>query len=518
MLTIVLGVVVLASAVLYFVPIGGQVYEEPKLEYKILTSTHIISGAYKVYGNPRLGFWVAKVVLANKGTVPVHNLKISYEVEGYSEWSESEQYLVLLPNSTIVDLYYPLLSHEVAKLTTPTPSRVRLKMVYTDSKGTPHEIIESKSIDILGVHDFIFTSLSPEENTGTFYDVFNNYPLLAAWVTPVDPVVREYGDMGNKLAGGAGATLSDEEAVKSLTGMWTLSVYNEISYKTEPEAFWTGKFSEYIKYPRDVIRDRAGTCVDTAIFFASLAIVQGLEAYIVLMPGHAFPLVKLPKSGQIIPIESTALNDRASFEGAVEAGVKTFGEAMSGPHIIVDIQQFQAMGIRPPELEALPADILQKWGIKTPTQPQPQPQPQPEPQPQPTSTYINPLPKWSMTYPSSWTVEEVENEVDFYSPEGIELIVAWGRGLSKEEVRQSVEDFLREKDDLEIVDEGEDVVSDVSAILVEYLWAEDYIVVARYLEHQGYGFAILYDFIYDEDNYEANLNACEAIVETFRLG
>lgn len=51
--------------------------------------------------------------------------------------------------------------------------------------------------------------------------------------------------------------ISDEEAVKSLQDMWELSVYNGIQYK--PQAFWTGKLSQYVMYPRDVIR--IATCL-----------------------------------------------------------------------------------------------------------------------------------------------------------------------------------------------------------------------------------------------------------------
>ena len=247
--------------------------------------------------------------------------------------------------------------------------RVSRDEVWAALSSVMDSMLGVKENPLIADFDFIFTSLAPEENLGTFYDVFNNYPLLAAWATPTDPVVREYANLGNKIAGGAGATISDEEAWKSLAGMWLLSVYNGIQFKTPPEAFWTGKFSQYVYYPRDVIRDRSGTCIDAALLFASLAMAQGLRSYIVLMPGHAFTLVVLPTSGNIIPIETTALNAQVPFEEAVKIGVEVFREALSGPHIIVDIEGFQAMGIHPPELEPLPPDILERWGIKTPVSP-----------------------------------------------------------------------------------------------------------------------------------------------------
>jgi hypothetical protein len=247
-----------------------------RLEYKVYSKDQIMSGAYKVYGNPKLGFWVAKVVLRNTGKGDITDIRITYSIDRYATQSE-KSYPVLVPNGTIVDLYYPILSSEVTKLTASTPVNLHITIRYKIN-GEEREETVTKSLSILGVNDFVFSSLSPEESTGSFYDVFNNAPLLAAWITPSDPVVREFADMGNKLAGGAGASLSDDEAIKSLSGIWELALINGFSYKTEATEYWTGKFSEHIMFPRDVIRDKSGTCVDLALWFASLAMSQGLKA------------------------------------------------------------------------------------------------------------------------------------------------------------------------------------------------------------------------------------------------
>ncbi|AGT36213.1 MAG: hypothetical protein QXX32_04455 [Thermofilum sp.] len=521
--SIILGVLAVFLIALYFIPIPGGPSGEPKLEYKILTSRHIISAAYKVYGRPELGLWVAKVILTNNGTSPIYDLKISYSIDKYSDWVEGGKYPVLLPGSTVVNLYYPIVSSEVAKLTTSTPSKVNIKITYVDARGAQKEITESKSIEILGAHDFIFTSLSPEENTGTFYDIFSNYPLIAAFVTPTDPVVREYADMGNKLAGGAGATLSDEEALKSLSGMWELSVYNGISYKTEPQAFWTGQVSQYVKYPRDVIRDRAGTCLDTAIFFASLAIAQGLDAYVVLMPGHAFTVVVLPQSRQIIPIETTTLNQKVSFEEAVQVGVKVLKEAINGPHYVVDIKGFQALGITPPELETLPPDTLAKWGIKLPSGMSESPsQGSSSGSPGQPSTggslqYTNPSPRWSMSYPKSWTVSQHGSyEVDFVYQDQALIVVLWVQGVKRQELRSYFENAMSQQGDLKVLKEQKVSVSGVQADAVAYQYSfsgQNFIIVARYFEYQGYGFIIFYQ-VFDQNM----INTCESIIQTFRLG
>lgn len=520
--TAVLLIIAISFLGVYFFP--SLVFApKPKLEHKTLTPEYIISAAYKVYGNEKLGMWVAKTIATNTGDIPLYNVKFGYKIQGYSDWAESTPYPVLLPNSTIVHLHYPILSSEITKLTTSTPSKIDIKITYSEKLDGPQkELTENKPISLLGAHDIIYSSIPPEENTGSFYDIFDNFPLVAAWVTPTDPILMRYADLGNKLAGGAGADLSDEDAIKSINGMWELSLLNNIQYKTEPGAYWTGEFSQYLKYPRDVIRDRIGTCIDTSIFFASLALSQGLEAYIVLIPGHAFPVIKLPKSGRFIPIESTMLNSKVSFEEAVKGGEQSWQKAMSGPYIIMDVQDFQSKGITPPELENLPPDTLEKWNIvgtgggttsnpvgSTGT----------------TSTnsgkYTSQTPTWSVSYPTGSIVQKpLDNEVDIYSADGsVEFLVTWGAGLTKTQAKAAIISLLQSKmDSFVTISQAQGTISGVAADIANYeagVGGKYYLATARYFESQGYGFAILCD--YPED-YAGGSQKCSALIQSFTLG
>lgn len=504
---------------------------EGKLEYKAYTKDQIISGAYKVYGNPELGFWVAKIVLHNSGDGIIKNIRVKYSIDRYAPEIE-KSYPSLAPNGTIVDLYYPILSSEITKLTAATPSNIRIKITYEVNGKTKEESI-TKPLNILGVNDFVFSSLSPEESTGSFYDTFSNAPLLASWVTPSDPVVREFADMGNKLAGGAGASLSDEEAIKSLSGMWSLAVMNGFSYKTEGEGYWTGKFSEHIMFPRDVIRDKSGTCIDLAIWFSSLAMSQGLKAYIVLMPGHAFPLIQLP-SGAMIPVEATAINNGVSFQEAVQIGIqKSWQKAMSGPHTIIDIAELHSEGIVPPELPELPADILSKWGITLQgaggnvggnngggnggntgggnegnnggTQAQ-------------WSTYNGD--HFSFDYPADWDApEDYGGYVYLVSPDGeFEFMVLYQQGASVQDMVNIFEQSLanagagiKERQETQGKIAGMNVYAVLYSLSTDY---GDYTAVARYFTANGIGYAVIYD--YPKNNADYN-QLGEHIVGTFRL-
>ena len=64
-------------------------------------------------------------------------------------------------------------------------------------------------------------------------------------------------------------------------------------------------FAQDIKYPRDVLRAKSGTCIDLAILYATLAESVGMHAYLMLVPGHCFSVVNV--SGQMIAVENTGL-------------------------------------------------------------------------------------------------------------------------------------------------------------------------------------------------------------------
>ncbi|MFH1240153.1 MAG: cysteine protease [Candidatus Diapherotrites archaeon] len=516
---------------LIFAFLPSEPMGEGKLSYEMLTPEHIVSATYKIYSNEKLGQWVAKTIISNTGDRPLYNVKPQYNVAGYSDWSETQTYPMLLPGSTVVDLYYPILSSDLTNLTSPTPSKINVKFTYSKNKdGEEKELTGSKSVSILGVHDFIFSSIPPEESTGSFYDVASNYPLLAAWATPSDPVIMKFADAGNALAGGTAARLSDEDAIRSLEGMWTLSVANDIAYKTEPEAFWTGKFSQFIKYPRDVLKEKSGTCIDTALFFASLALSQGLDAYVILMPGHAFPVVRLPESGNIVIIESTQLNEHASFQTALEVGEQVFNNAMQGPNILVDIKSLQIAGITPPQLETLPENVFEQWNVKdTLTQTHSTSGGQSNTDGasdivgENMRVYQNANPEWAITYPSDWVIHHaVEGEVLVQSPDTkSEFLVSWEPNETKENMRTYVEAALSTVGYVQSTSVSQENISNYyNGVVVTYNFqaftGETGKGVGKYFEAGNYGFAFLYDTL--NPNTQTAMNELEDIAVTFVVG
>ena len=75
--------------------------------------------------------------------------------------------------------------------------KVRLEWRWEDSSGKVHEDDDSKRLTLLGVNEYVFSNLGKAESD-TWQDAFNNAPLLAAWVSRNDPVVKQFAAMANK--------------------------------------------------------------------------------------------------------------------------------------------------------------------------------------------------------------------------------------------------------------------------------------------------------------------------------
>ncbi len=331
-----------------------------KLEVDTKFRETLMSCVYKVYGDPKLGnYWVAKTIFRNTGKGKIEDLKVKYKIRGYTDWSVPNTYSILAPGGTIVDLYYPQLAPEVAQLTSKTPSTLEIEYSY---KGADPKQ-DGKTIYVRGKNEFEHSDITTREAV-SWFDNFANVPLLAAFVTKGDPAVRKFVDMVSRASGGVAASLKDEDAVAWLKALYDLEVANGFSYQTPP-GLLESVFVQEVKYPRDVLAGKAGTCIDLAILYASCAEATSIRSFLVVIPGHCFPLFVLP-SGNILPVEATAIG-RASFEEAFKQAQETFQKAQQdGRIILADIEEIWKLGVSPPELPPVPEDCLEKWGIRIP--------------------------------------------------------------------------------------------------------------------------------------------------------
>ena len=250
-----------------------------------------------------------------------------------------------------------------------------MKYSYTDSSGKSVSDTASKRVSLLGMNQFEYSNLTDQERTGAWGDLFDNSPLLAAFVTKMDEPVRQFAGMVAQLCGGQPAGANDDAARAFCRALYELESHNGISYQWS-----TGYLIEYstgvgqeLKYPRDVLRDKSGTCIELAILYAAVCESTGLKCYIQLVPGHAFPVVQLPGSGDFLPVESTGLSGPAlgikkplTFDEAVRVAVDEMNKRQVGQNFLVDVDDMQSQGVSCPELTAAQPDAIHTWGYKLP--------------------------------------------------------------------------------------------------------------------------------------------------------
>ena len=331
----------------------------------------IMSCFYKIYGNRKFGqLWVGRAVFRNRGTATLQDFRIRFRIPGYSDWGSWERTPFVYPTQTVVEPYYPILGRGVCELKSATPAAVEVAWSYRTPDGRLVEDSETKRLDILGLNDVIFSSLTADEST-SWFEAFNYAPLIgASFVCHSDPILQRFAGMAAKMAGGVAASVSNPNALQFMRGVYDLMCHNQIRYQSPPGLFRRG-VRQHVKFGRDVLQNRSGTCIDLAILYASVCQAGGLEPMLVLLPGHCFPMVKLPEGG-FQAVEATAVSgtpdgQKIPFEAATQRGQKEWQDCLKdGMFYLVDIQKLRAAGVPSPELPDLPPSTLNDWGITVP--------------------------------------------------------------------------------------------------------------------------------------------------------
>jgi len=366
--------VVLGALALLLGPGGAKGELALDLKFK----DRVIGGAYKAYGMPDcpVPMWLAKSIFRNQTGGRITNLRVHYRVSEYAEsdWSNWHQYPAIEPGQTVVDLYHPIFTAQAARLTSRAPADMHLEYEYVDASGKKSQFTESRRLTMMSRYEFFFSDMTAEERTGAFQDDDTYYPLMAAWVSRSDDaVVGRLASLANKKAGGLGATESDESCVRVLAELYEMMRTIHISYQhpanlQDPSLSYDIKSVQSLQFPRDTIEKRSGTCIDLAILMAAMMNSVNIEPFLVSMDGHCFPMARLPRSGQFLPVEATGVGDgyakSMDFVEANKSALETWKKVTgNGRYNLVDVRAFWTAGVGNPELDPLPPDILEKWGI-----------------------------------------------------------------------------------------------------------------------------------------------------------
>jgi hypothetical protein len=348
---------------------GQLVWDRPTVKKSIQTF------AYKVYGNSRLEngrYFMSKMVFRNTGNKPVTDFSVSYQVPGYIDWTTPDTLPQIPPGHTIIKCFYPQFPKKVTEIKNDTPSTLETRIRWNDGSGPMREDVVREEFLFRGVNEIEYTDL-PFNELVDWFDGWVNSNLLAAMVTPNDPVVAEYAAaITEKLRGALAGSGTDEDRIAVMAGLYNFMTETGMRYAGGmgfPETVGdTHTMVQTVRLPRDVILSNNGLCIELTLLWASVLEHLGMESLVFIIPGHAFIVVPVKNelNGlKLVPIECTAITPRAverqgpvSFPKAYEMAVGELRKAVNetGEYIVVNPQQLQSEGIQPPELPDINID------------------------------------------------------------------------------------------------------------------------------------------------------------------
>ena len=159
---------------------GHLVWDAPVVKKTIQTF------AYKVYGKPSLEdgrYFLSKIVFHNTGSKPVTDFSISYQVQGYIDWTSPETLPQIPVGQTVVKCFYPQFPMKVTEIKNTTPSALEARIHWNDGTGKAHDEVVHEDFQFRGVNEFETTDLPANEVIG-WHDGLRNSNLEAAMVTP----------------------------------------------------------------------------------------------------------------------------------------------------------------------------------------------------------------------------------------------------------------------------------------------------------------------------------------------
>ncbi|MFO0942475.1 MAG: hypothetical protein U0930_17190 [Pirellulales bacterium] len=338
-----------------------------KLDLNVDHKPLIMSSLAKNYSNPKFNYmWAARGVAVNSGDQLLKNYRIRFRIADMGNWGPWQRTANVYPGQTVVDPYFPIFDlDKVMAMTGSRPTTIEAEYEYETADGKKVQDSDSFPIQVLSRNEVIYSSLNKNEITG-FRDQFDYSPvLLTSMTTPSDPVVQQVAGRINGMAAETfgktiGAIYSDKDCVAYMSAVWHFLQSNHIAYQAPAGNNAGGHLGQHVKYTRDVMLNRAGTCIDLAITWASICEAVGLEPAVVMIPGHAFPAIRLPQSREWLAVEATMLND--TFANAIDCGTKELKQALNSDHYLVEIKAVRAEGVLGLDLPAASEDFLTNLG------------------------------------------------------------------------------------------------------------------------------------------------------------
>jgi hypothetical protein len=186
---------------------------------------------------------------------------------------------------------------------------------------------------------------------------FKYASFIASWVRPHDPLVeaalaqaKQY-TTDHRLPGyedWKNAAEQEQETYREAKAIYTALQRMGLSYvKSSLTLGGHQDLSERVRMPEVSLRQSSMNCIDAAVMYASLFENLGMDAKVLLVPGHAYVGVRVaPGSPRFLLIDG-ALTGRASFAAAVSSAQTGLARRAPSSVTQVVIGEARSAGIYP---------------------------------------------------------------------------------------------------------------------------------------------------------------------------
>jgi hypothetical protein len=186
---------------------------------------------------------------------------------------------------------------------------------------------------------------------------FKYASFIASWVTPHDRPVEavlaraKRFTPDHRLPGyesWKNAAQQEQETYREAKAIFTALQRMGLSYVKSSATLGDHKgISERVRMPRVSLAQSSANCIDAAVMYASLFENLGMDASVVIVPGHAYAGVRVAEGSPKFLLIDVALTGRSTFAAAV-ASAET-GMANHAPSTItqVMVEKARSSGIYP---------------------------------------------------------------------------------------------------------------------------------------------------------------------------
>lgn len=227
---------------------------------------------------------LVSVRLLNRGD-RARRVSVATRVEGFS--ALAIETVTCLPNEhQAIDHFPTFFPEEVARLDEFCVASLSVEV--TDVESGAGIWRRTVPIRLLARQTAVLFQLDPRE--GVYVDLRHT---LGAWITPnarsVLELLRTAADFSN-LHAMSGYQVDEAGVLEHVRAIYEALKAAEIVYINSVDAFGgvDGQFLQRVRTPTESLACKSANCIDGTVLMASLLEATGIEAGIVLVPGHAY--------------------------------------------------------------------------------------------------------------------------------------------------------------------------------------------------------------------------------------